>query len=133
MPLANSLSLALGGSNFSSKLAIISRRSLRNRILAYLHYMAARHGSASFSICMNREELASYLGVNRSALSHELSKMRAEGFVDYHKKQFTMIEEPDMQLISSCYSCSFCQEINEADSGGGAILLREADCSAKTS
>lgn len=90
-----------------NKLEIISYRSLRSRIQAYLHTMAVRHGSTTFRICMNREELASYLGVNRSALSHELSKMRAEGLVDYHKNQFTVNDEPEIAPIPSCYQCPF--------------------------
>lgn len=87
------------------KLEIISHRSLRQRILAFLHSMAAQRGSTTFRICMNREELACYLGVNRSALSHELSKMRADGLVSFNKNQFTLLDEREKFLFPSLYLC----------------------------
>ena len=53
---------------------------------------AARHGSSSFDITVNREQMAAYLGVDRSALSAELSRMKAEGLIDYHMRHFTIFE-----------------------------------------
>ena len=41
---------------------------------------------------MTREELADFLCVNRSALSHELSKMAAEGLIAFHRNEFTLLE-----------------------------------------
>ncbi|WP_347488559.1 Crp/Fnr family transcriptional regulator [Desulfoscipio sp. XC116] len=89
-----------------SKIEIISHRSLRQRIWAYLCSMAAQYGSTTFCIYMNREELAGYLGVNRSALSHELSKMCADGLVSFNKNQFTLLDEKEIQLIKSFYPCT---------------------------
>ena len=43
---------------------------------------------------MNRQEMADYLAVDRSALSAELSRLKAEGLIDFHKNHFTLPEKP---------------------------------------
>ena len=58
------------------RLAIISHKGLRERIMTYLTMQAGKRGTPTFSIPFSRDELASFLCVNRSALSHELSLMR---------------------------------------------------------
>lgn len=74
------------------RIAILSRRGLRDRILTWLTMQAARRGSHTFRVPFSREELAAFLCVNRSALSHELSRMEAEGLIRFHKNQFTLLE-----------------------------------------
>ena len=70
------------------KIDILSKRSLRMRILIFLHHMCRRAGQEVFGIEMDREQMAQYLGVNRSALSHELSLMRQEGLIEFRKQKF---------------------------------------------
>lgn len=77
------------------RLAILSRNGLRERITAYLTMQAAKKGKRSFAIHFSREELASFLCVNRSALSHELSLMRRDGLIDFRKNTFTLLEGMD--------------------------------------
>lgn len=77
------------------RLAILARKSLRERILVYLTMQAQRRQRATFSIPFTREEMASFLCVNRSALSHELSLMRQEGLIDFHKNSFTLCRWPE--------------------------------------
>lgn len=72
------------------RLAILSQNGLRDRIATYLAMQARRRGEASFSIPFSREEMASFLCVNRSALSHELSLMQQEGLISFRKNQFTL-------------------------------------------
>ena len=72
------------------RLAILSRKGLRERILTYLSMQAARRRMATFTIPFSREELASYLCVNRSAMCHELSLMQQEGLIEFQKKEFTL-------------------------------------------
>ena len=72
------------------RLAILSRKGLRERILTYLTMQAARRRTAAFTIPFSREELASYLCVNRSAMCHELSLMQQEGLIRFEKKEFTL-------------------------------------------
>ncbi len=74
------------------RLAILSRNGLRQRIAAYLTMQAAKRGTSSFLIPFSREELAAYLCVNRSSLSHELSLMRKEGLLDFRKNRFTLLK-----------------------------------------
>ena len=73
------------------RLAILSQRSLRRRILTYLTMQAERRGSNSFQIPFSREEMADFLCVNRSKLSHELSLMEQEGLIRFRKNQFTLL------------------------------------------
>ena len=72
------------------RLAILSQKGLRERIMAYLIMQANRRQATTFKIPFNREELASYLCVNRSALSHELSKLEQEGMISFYKNSFTL-------------------------------------------
>jgi len=74
------------------RLAILSRKGLRQRILTYLTMQAAKQGRQSFSIPFSREELAAFLCVNRSALSHELSLMAEEGILRFRKNEFTLLD-----------------------------------------
>ncbi len=69
---------------------VISKRTLRNKILAYFHYES--DGLSTFRIPMNREELANFLCADRSALSNELSKMQKEGLIKYHKNEFEILK-----------------------------------------
>ena len=66
----------------------LSIRSLRGRIAEFLSDEMERRGSASFLVPYNREELASLLGVNRSALSRELGRMQAEGILSVYRSSF---------------------------------------------
>ena len=58
----------------------------------YLSGQAAEQGSRSFTIPFNRQELADYLEVDRSALSNELSKMAREGLLTVNRSSFTLSE-----------------------------------------
>ncbi|NLD18723.1 MAG: Crp/Fnr family transcriptional regulator [Clostridiales bacterium] len=72
------------------RVEILSRRGLRDRILAYLHVMSGNIGSQTFRINMSREQIARYLCVNRSALSYELNEMKREGIIDFTGRIFTL-------------------------------------------
>lgn len=73
------------------RLAILSQNGLRDRITTYLTMQARRRGENSFTIPFSREEMASFLCVNRSALSHELGLMRSEGIIEFRKNRFTLL------------------------------------------
>ena len=64
--------------------------------MSYFSECIKKAGSYSFEIPYNREQLASYLGVDRSAMSNELSKMKKEGLIQYHKNHFTIIESANL-------------------------------------
>ena len=72
------------------RLAILSQNGLRERILTYLTMQASRRQQTAFRIPYSREELAAFLCVNRSALSHELSRMQQEGLITFQKNNFCL-------------------------------------------
>ena len=65
-------------------------KTIRGRLLSYLSDQAALQGSASFSIPFDRQQLADYLGVDRSALSAELGRLRREGVLTARKNRFSL-------------------------------------------
>lgn len=75
----------------SRKILHTSAKSIRGRLLSYLSDQAARCGSRSFTIPVDRQQLASYLNVDRSAMSHELSKMRQEGLLRVTRNRFELL------------------------------------------
>lgn len=75
------------------RVAYLSARSLRQRICMYLTDQAKQAGSNTFSLGCSREDLADLLGVNRSALSRELGRMKSEGLVDYYRDTFRLLDK----------------------------------------
>jgi CRP-like cAMP-binding protein len=73
------------------KIDVLSKRTLRDRILTYLSLISERSGSNTFHIGMNQEQFAQYLCVNRSVLSNELNKLRKAGIIDYKGGRFTLL------------------------------------------
>lgn len=76
----------------TNKIEHLTQRTTREKLLSYLSACALRKGQRSFTIPLSRQELADYLAVDRSAMSHELSKLRAEGVIDFRKNQFILCE-----------------------------------------
>ena len=72
-----------------SRMEILSLKSVRAKVLLYLESCAAKQGK-NIRIPFNREEMADFLCVERSALSHELMKMKKDGLIDYKKNMFTL-------------------------------------------
>ena len=68
-----------------------SPKSIRGRLLSYLSEQAKQNGSYQFTIPFNRQQLADYLGVDRSAMSNELSKMQSEGVITFEKNRFSLV------------------------------------------
>ena len=78
----------------NDKIQAITPRTIRARVLSYLEIRARQANSRRFTIPFNRQQLADYLCVDRSALSHELAKMRAEGLLDYDRSAFELRSLP---------------------------------------
>lgn len=72
------------------KLGHMSKRSTREKLISYLSEEAKRQNSSSFTIPFNRQQLADFLSVDRSALSNELCKMRDDGLLEFEKNQFRL-------------------------------------------
>ena len=73
------------------KLSHMSKRSIREKLISYLSEEATRQNSSSFTIPFNRQQLADFLFVDRSAMSNELSKMRKEGLLEFERNRFKLL------------------------------------------
>ncbi len=85
--------LARKNLRLSTRMMHTASRSIRDRLLSYLSEQAVEHGSSRFTVPFSRQQLADYLGVDRSALSNELSKMQRDGLISYHKNMFVLMDE----------------------------------------
>ena len=75
----------------TEKMRYLTQRSTRQKIMLYLSNLARDKGASTFSLPFNRQQMADFLSVDRSALSAELSKMKKDGLIDYHKDQFSLL------------------------------------------
>ena len=73
------------------KLGHMSGRTTRTKLISYLSEEAKRQGSSTFTVPFNRQQLADYLCVDRSAMSNELCKMRDEGMIKFEKSRFELL------------------------------------------
>ena len=90
--LIKNLTLILAEKNIAltQKLKHLTQPTTREKLLSYLSEQAQTVHSKTFAIPFNREELADYLSVERSAMSAELSRMRRDGLVRYQKNHFEL-------------------------------------------
>jgi CRP-like cAMP-binding protein len=72
------------------KMAVLSKKSIRDRILTWLSQQVQFYGSKTFLSPLGRLDLADYLCVDRSALTRELSRMKSDGLLDYDKNTFVL-------------------------------------------
>lgn len=91
------LTRILAGKNLflTKKMEHLTQRTTRQKLLSYLSDVQRRAGSAAFDIPFDRQELADFLAVDRSAMSAELSKLRREGVLEYRKNHF-LLKLPQM-------------------------------------
>ncbi len=73
------------------KVEVISKKTLREKILSYLSIHAQISKSHYFEIPLGRVELAEFLCADRSALTRELAKMKDEGLIDYDRNCFRIL------------------------------------------
>lgn len=76
----------------NQKIEFISKKTTREKLLSFLSAHAKAQGNKIFTIPYDRQALADYLGVERSAMSAELGKMKREGLLDFHKNQFRFLK-----------------------------------------
>ena len=73
------------------KVEVVSKRTIREKLLCYLSLQAQAQGSRYVEVPMGRVELAEYLCVDRSALTRELANMKADGLIDYDRNCFRIL------------------------------------------
>lgn len=84
--------LAKHNLNLTRKVQHMGQKTTREKLLAYLWSISQKEQSQEFDIPYNRQELADYLAVDRSAMSAELSRMKTEGLLEFHKNHFRLTE-----------------------------------------
>ena len=80
--------------SLTQKIEHLSNRTIRGRLLSYLSAESLKAGSAAFTIPFNRQQLANYLAVDRSALCTEISKLQKEGILSCSKNKFRFLPRP---------------------------------------
>ena len=73
----------------NARIQVLSKIKLRDRLITYFSQNVSKYGN-TFTLPLSREDMAAYLGTNRSALSRELGKMRDEGIIEFQKNRFTV-------------------------------------------
>ncbi len=81
--------------NLTRKINHITKKNTREKLLSFLTDEAGKCGSATFDIAFNRQQLADYLAVDRSAMSAELSKLQKEGILTYSQNHFTLLVQAE--------------------------------------
>ena len=79
--------LILSGRSFHT-----APKTIRGRVMAYLNSVSLQRQSREFDIPFDRQQLADYLNLERSALSKELGKMQKDGLVSYRKNHFIILQ-----------------------------------------
>lgn len=75
----------------SSRIFCTAPKTIRQRLLTYFAMQSAKADSAEFDIPFDRQQLADYLNLDRSALSKELGKMRDDGLIAFSRSHFVML------------------------------------------
>lgn len=80
------------------KIGHMSKRTTREKLISYLSEQAKKQNSGVFTIPFNRQQLADFLSVDRSAMSNELCKMRDEGLLEFEKNKFRLLQPKHLNL-----------------------------------
>lgn len=81
--------------NLSQRIFCTTPKTVRGRLLTYFSAQTAACGRLEFDIPFNRQQLADYLNLDRSALSKELCRMRDEGLLQFEKNHFVLNQLPE--------------------------------------
>lgn len=76
---------------WSNRVFCISPKNVRTRVMNYLSLEAVKYGNNEIIIPFNRQQMADYLNLDRSALSKELGRMKKDGILDFHKDKFYLL------------------------------------------
>ena len=93
------IDMAQKNRKLSEKITHMAKRSTREKLLSYLSEQAVKNKSSEFEIPYNRQQLADYLGVDRSGLSVQLCRLRDEGMLTFHKNKIRLIHKNSKDMI----------------------------------
>ncbi|MBE6024797.1 MAG: Crp/Fnr family transcriptional regulator [Cellulosilyticum sp.] len=93
--LIHNMMILLGEKNhyLNIKMDLVLLKGMREKIVTYLLSEACSNQSASFTIHLNRNQLADYLNVSRTSMCRELGRMKEEGLIDYYQNSFKILDE----------------------------------------
>ncbi len=74
----------------NNRIELLTKRSTRDKILAYFKNESQKKGTKKFNMPMTFTELANYLSVDRSAMSREIKYLKEEGFIEVNGKRITI-------------------------------------------
>ena len=86
--------LARRALGMNSRIQILAKTNLRDKLAAFFTDYARQYGAEPFTLPFDRAGMAAYLGADRSALSRELSRLRREGAIEFHKNSFRLLSLP---------------------------------------
>lgn len=81
----------------NKKLEILTIKSMRGKLCALFLDQYQREGRATFTLNMNRNQLADFLNVSRPSMSRELGRMKEEGLIDYHLSSIRLLDIPALK------------------------------------
>lgn len=73
-------------------------KTIRGRVMSYLNSVSIQKGMTEFDIPFDRQQMADYLNLDRTALSKELRKMKDDGLIDFHKNHFHLKETTELSI-----------------------------------
>ncbi len=79
----------------NARIGFLIKKSVRSKLALYLTKESEEHGKSTFPASLNKTSLSFFLNADRSAMSRELSRMRAEGLINYDRKSYTLLK-PDL-------------------------------------
>ncbi|MDK2802161.1 MAG: winged helix-turn-helix domain-containing protein [Oscillospiraceae bacterium] len=78
--------------HLNQKIEILSKKTIGEKLLSYLHLEARRAGCHKFTISFSRQKLADYLCVYRSGMSRELSNMKKDQIITFERNEFEIYD-----------------------------------------
>ena len=85
--------LAKQNSKLSDQFLFMNKKTTREKLIAYFNYLANKANSNYFTLPFNKTDLASYLAVDRSAMSTELKRMKEQNIIDFEKREFHLLKK----------------------------------------
>lgn len=83
--------------SLSERVDVLSRRSIRDKLLCYFHQLAEKNGSQTFRLPFSLSVLADYIATDRSAMMRELKRLRDENIIRSDGRQFTLLEKTEQK------------------------------------
>ncbi|MCL2841271.1 MAG: Crp/Fnr family transcriptional regulator [Defluviitaleaceae bacterium] len=93
--------IAEKGLELHERINCLLEPTVRDKIMTYLRRIAHQQNSHTFTIPINRNIMAEYLNIERSALSRELSKMKKDGLIDYHRNSFRLQKTTPKAIVKN--------------------------------